>query len=221
METRKDHLHISDEMGHVSCEIMLPKNPDAILTLAHGAGAGMQHDFMIRLSHALAERNLATVRFNFPFTERGKKRPDTPAVAQKTIEAVYHYTKEHYPMLPIFLAGKSFGGRMSSQWLSIHPPSLKVSGIIFYGFPLHPAGKPSITRAAHLSEIVQPMLFLQGAKDALAGLALLQDVLKDLPSATLVTFDKVNHGFQIGKRDVIKELAESTASWVHYHLFKS
>jgi predicted alpha/beta-hydrolase family hydrolase len=134
-----------------------------------------------------------------------------------TVSAAYQYAKKHNPKLPLFLSGKSFGGRMSSQWLATESfPSIK--GLICFGFPLHPAGKPSIIRAAHLPQIKFPMLFLQGTKDALADLTLLQSVLNDIPNATLITFDKANHGFQIGKRDVIEELAEATALWIRAQL---
>ncbi len=109
-----------------------------MITLAHGAGAGMNHSFMIALAKSLSEAGIATMRFNFPFTENKKGRPDPPAVAHKTIEASISKAKELFPKLPLFVAGKSFGGRMTSQYLSAHHDA-SVKGIIFYGFPLHPA----------------------------------------------------------------------------------
>ena len=133
-------LNVSPSIGAVSGEFKVPENSIAIMTLAHGAGAGMNHPFMATLSNYLAEAGIATLRFNFPFFENGKKRPDVPAVAHKTVEAAMQLATEKFPDLPLFVSGKSFGGRMTSQVLSLHPyPAVK--GIIFYGFPLHPAAQ--------------------------------------------------------------------------------
>ena len=146
MKTRSLSLKISPSIGTVSAECIVPEKSKCIITLAHGAGAGMNHSFMVTLAQLLSEQSIATMRFNFPFTENKKGRPDLPAVAHKTIEAAISKAKELFPDLPLFAAGKSFGGRMSSQYLSAHPDA-SVKGMIFYGFPLHPLGKPSTERA--------------------------------------------------------------------------
>src|SRR5260221_3006758 len=136
-------LFISDSIGFVSAEMIAPEKPNAILTLAHGAGAGMNHPFMTALANELAQLGIGSLRFNFPFTEQKKKRPDFPAVAHKTIEAAISKAYELFPNVPLFVSGKSFGGRMSSQYLS-KDHSTPVKGIIFFGFPLHAPGKPSV-----------------------------------------------------------------------------
>lgn len=138
-------LQVSQSIGRVTAEYIVPVKNICIMTLAHGAGAGMNHPFMVTLANSLADVGIATLRFNFPFTENRKKRADVPAVAHKTIEAALHHAHEAFPALPLFISGKSFGGRMSSQYLSLHPYPA-VNGIIFFGFPLHPAGKPSVER---------------------------------------------------------------------------
>jgi len=198
----------------VSGEYMIPEKPKAILTLAHGAGAGMHHSWMVELATALAQAaGIATLRFNFPFTEHKKGRPDQPAVAHATVAAAISHAWATYPALPLFAAGKSFGGRMTSQYLAANPRD-EVKGIVFYGFPLHPSGKPSIERAAHLKDVRVKMLFLQGTKDELATWDLIESVCGALPLATLVKIDGANHAFKAGKRDVIGELVKATAGWV-------
>jgi len=183
--------------------------------LAHGAGAGagMEHTFMVTLAHALALQGIATLRFNFPFTENKKRRADVPAVAHKTIEAAIKHALENHPDLPLFVSGKSFGGRMSSQYIALHP-SDKVKGLIFYGFPLHPAGKPSIDRAEHLKAVQQPMLFLQGTRDTLAEWHLIENVCSTLPKATLIKIEGADHSFKAGKQDIISILANYTNTWI-------
>src|ERR1044071_2712473 len=166
MSTKRISLPVSDTIGKVTAEYNVPANASCVLTLAHGAGAGMDHVFMVKLSEALSAAGIGSFRFNFPFTENKKFRPDTPAVAHQTIEAAINKAHDLFPDLPLFASGKSFGGRMSSQYLSTHPDT-PVQGIIFFGFPLHAAGKPSIERADHLKAIKLPMLFLQGTKDTL------------------------------------------------------
>src|SRR4026207_196001 len=142
MKSKAVSIKVSSAIGSVSGEFMIPAKSICMLTLAHGAGAGMKHPFMQALATALAEKEIATLRFNFPFTENKKGRPDTPAVAHQTIEAAILKAQKLFPKLPVFAAGKSFGGRMTSQCLAAHPDD-SVKGIIFYGFPLHAPGKPS------------------------------------------------------------------------------
>jgi len=183
------------------------------MTLAHGAGAGMEHHFMEQLATALSAAGIATLRFNFPFAENKKGRPDTPAVAHQTIEAAIGKAQELFPSLPLFVAGKSFGGRMSSQYLAAHAPAT-VKGLVFYGFPLHPAGKPGTNRAEHLKEVKVPMLFLQGTRDTLATWDLIEPLCKSLKKATLVKLEGADHSFKAGKTDTISLLTEATQAWV-------
>jgi len=183
------------------------------MTLAHGAGAGMKHSFMIALAQSLAEQGISTLRFNFPFTENKKGRPDPPAVAHKTIEAAIANAQKLFPKLPLFVSGKSFGGRMTSQYLAAHPTEA-VKGIIFYGFPLHPPGKPSIERAEHLKDVRLPMLFLQGTRDELATWDLIESVCSSLPTATLVKIEGADHSFKAGKINIIELLVNETKEWI-------
>lgn len=213
MKTRSISLKVSPAIGTVSAEIFIPEKSKCMMTLAHGAGAGMSHPFMITLSQLLAEEGIGTMRFNFPFMENKKGRPDTPAVAHQAIETAITKAKKLFPSFPLFVSGKSFGGRMSSQYLSADPDKT-IKGIIFYGFPLHPPGKPSVERAEHLSHIKTPMLFLQGTRDELATWKLIQKVCSSLSSADLVKIEGANHAFKAGKRDILKELAVATNDWV-------
>jgi|SRR5450631_817307 predicted alpha/beta-hydrolase family hydrolase len=213
MSTKSIKIEVSPSVGTVSAKYMVPDKPICILTLAHGAGANMDHSFMETLAGALSKEGIATLRFNFPFMENKKGRPDSPAVAHATIEAAIKKARELAPKLPLFVSGKSFGGRMSSQYLSGHPdPSVK--GIIFYGFPLHPSGKPSIERAEHLKALKIPMLFLQGSKDTLAEWTLIETVCKSLKKATLVKLEGADHSFKAGKKDIISLLVDDTKNWV-------
>lgn len=183
------------------------------MTLAHGAGAGIHHPFMVTLAQSLADEGIATLRFNFPFTENKKGRPDSPAVAHQTIEATILKAQKLFPRLPLFVAGKSFGGRMTSQYMAANPNDA-VNGIIFYGFPLHAPGKPSVERAEHLKDIKTPMLFLQGSRDEFATWKLIESVSASLRLATLVKIEGANHGFKAGKQDIIKLLTTITKDWI-------
>lgn len=190
------------------------------MTLAHGAGAGMHHSFMVTLTQLLSEHGIATLRFNFPFAENKKGRPDTPAVAHQTIEAAIAKAQKLFPDLPLFVAGKSFGGRMSSQYLSQNPnPSIK--GIIFYGFPLHQPGKPSAERAEHLKNIKTPMLFLQGTKDVLATCDMIESVCSLLRPAKLVKIEGADHSFKAGKQNILQLLADTTNEWIEKKIKKA
>ncbi|MCI0751835.1 MAG: dienelactone hydrolase family protein [Flammeovirgaceae bacterium] len=186
----------------------------AILTLAHGAGAGMNHRFMTALAGELANLGIGSIRFNFPYMENGKKRPDVSAVAEKTISVMLAHTHENFPKTPLFASGKSFGGRMSSQCLSKECPDY-IKGISFFGFPLHPPGNPSTDRAEHLKSIKIPMLFLQGTRDTLAEMKLVEKVCKMLSTSTLIKFEGADHSFKSGKREFIPELAQAVNNWIH------
>ena len=213
MKTQALSLNVSATIGNVSAECLDPENAKCIITLAHGAGAGMNHSFMVNLAKALSEDGIATMRFNFPFTENKKGRPDPPAIAHKTIEAAITKAKELFPKLPLFVSGKSFGGRMSSQYLASHHDD-SVNGIIFYGFPLHPPGKPSVDRAEHLKDVKIPMLFLQGTRDELATWDLIESVCASLPLAKLVKIEGADHSFKAGKQNVIQLLTGITKDWI-------
>jgi predicted alpha/beta-hydrolase family hydrolase len=217
MTTQSLVLHVSADIGDVSAEYILPEPCSCIVVLAHGAGAGMLHSFMVSLSNALALKGIATLRFNFPFMEKKKPRPDAPAVAHQAIAAAIAKAQQLFPSLPLFVAGKSFGGRMSSQYLAEHPTTA-VKGIIFYGFPLHPAGKPATDRAEHLQLVKQPMLFLQGTKDALATWELIEPVCKSLKRATLIKIEGADHSFKAGKTDTMTLLVAATEGWIQKKL---
>ena len=213
MKTKSLSLKISPSVGAVLAECIIPEKSTCIMTLAHGAGAGMHHSFMVTLAQLLSEQGIATMRFNFPFAENKKGRPDTPAVAHQTIEATIVKAQKLFPDLSLFVAGKSFGGRMTSQYLSAHPhPEIK--GMIFYGFPLHPPGKPSTERAEHLKEVKTPMLFLQGTKDELATWNLIESVCSSLKLATLIKIEGANHAFKAGKQNILQLLAGTTKDWI-------
>jgi uncharacterized protein len=215
METqiRSIIIPVSTSLGEVSAEIIEPPQCKAMLVLAHGAGAGMKHRFMVALSRALERYHIGSVRYNFLYMEKGKKLPDPPAIAERTVQAVIHHISTLCGNIPLFVAGKSFGGRMSSQHLS-KVSSSDVQGLIFYGFPLHPENKPDTQRAAHLNQVTLPMLFLQGTKDKLADLSLIETVCRQLPTATLKKFDGADHSFKSGKKEFIEELAMESSQWI-------
>jgi uncharacterized protein len=174
-----------------------PPDPWSGYVFAHGAGAGMSHAFMAAFAHGLAERGVATLRFQFPFMERGSKRPDSPPVAQAAVRAAVAQAAHQWPGLPLWAGGKSFGGRMTSLAQAAEPlPGVR--GLVFVGFPLHPADKPSDERAAHLNDVNCPMLFLQGTRDELASLERLRPAVQRLaPRATLALFDDADHAFHV------------------------
>jgi predicted alpha/beta-hydrolase family hydrolase len=206
--------------SNVSGLFIKPAGATACYVFAHGAGAGMDHSFMTSFALGLAARSVATLRFQFPYVERGSKRVDSPLVAQQAIQAAVAKASELGPGLTLFAGGKSFGGRMTSQAQAaglLHD----VAGLVFLGFPLHPADKPSTTRAAHLSDVSVPMLFLQGTKDGLADLELLRGVTQGLgTNATLHQVEHADHSFHVlvrsGRTDaqVLDELLTTAVSWM-------
>lgn len=208
------HVLISEKLGSVSVLISEVKNPIAVLILAHGAGAGMQHPFMEAVAKELEHQSIITIRYNFLYMEKKTRRPDPPAIAEKTVEMMMNFAHNTFPDLPIFLGGKSFGGRMSSQRLSKETPVF-VKGIVFLGFPLHAPGKPGVDRANHLNDVGIPMLFLQGTRDALATMELMESICAKLPTATLVKFEGADHSFKAGKLNLIPILTSSIVSWIN------
>jgi predicted alpha/beta-hydrolase family hydrolase len=177
-----------------------PASPWAALVLAHGAGAGMTHKAMAAIADGLEAFGVATLRFQFPYMEKGGKRPDSPAVAHAAVRAAVAKGRQLVGGLPLFAGGKSFGGRMTSQAQA--KASLEgVRGLIFFGFPLHPAGQPAIERADHLADVGLPMLFVQGTNDALADLPRLRHVVRTLgPRASLHLIDDADHSFHVPKK---------------------
>lgn len=208
-------VYVSQSIGSVSAECYEPDAMKSMIVLAHGAGAGMNHPFMIALSNELAALNIGTLRFNFPFIEQKKKRPDVPAVAHKTIEAAVQKAKELFPTTPLYAGGKSFGGRMTSQYLSKQESS-DVKGVVFVGFPLHPPGNPTVERAEHLQKVKVPMLFLQGTRDTLAKWELIEGVTSSLPLAKLVRLEGADHSFKIAKQNSIPILAIAIRDWMKH-----
>jgi predicted alpha/beta-hydrolase family hydrolase len=206
--------------GSVSGWLQAPASVKACYVFAHGAGADMNHVFMASIAQGLAERGIASLRFNFPFMEQGSKRPDSPAVAHAAIRAAVAEAARHMPDVPLFAGGKSYGGRMSTQAQAAEPlPGLR--GIVLVGFPLHPAGKPSTERAAHLDDVTLPMLFLQGTRDGLAALDLITQTTANLgKKASLHIVDGADHAFHVlvrsGRTDaqVREELLDTMAAWM-------
>ena len=204
----------------VSALLIEPPQARACYVFAHGAGAGMAHASMETIATGLAGRGIATLRYQFPYMEKGSKRPDSPAVAHAAVRAAVSEAARCCPKLPLIAGGKSFGGRMTSQAQAIDAlPG--VCGLAFLGFPLHPAGKPSSDRAKHLADIRIPMLFLQGTRDALAELDLLEPVVKRLGKpATLHLVKEADHSFHVlarsgrNDREVMAEVLDAFAAWV-------
>jgi len=204
----------------VSALWLEPPKPRACLVLAHGAGAGMAHKAMAAIAEGLAERAIATLRFQFPYMERGSKRPDPPRIAHAAVRAAVSDAEKRAGKRPLFAGGKSFGGRMTSQAQALAPLA-SVRGLVFFGFPLHPAGAPSTERAAHLKDIAIPMLFLQGARDALADVTLLRPAVASLGKrATLKLLEGADHSFHVprqsGRTDsaTLCELLDFAAAWM-------
>ena len=216
-----ESLAIDAQGERVSALLLDPPGRVACFVLAHGAGAGMKHPFMAAVAQGLADRAIATLRYQFPYMEQGSKRPDSPKVAHATVRAAVEEAARRLPGVALFAGGKSFGGRMTSQ-AQAESPLPAVRGLAFLGFPLHPAGKPSEARADHLSHVTVPMLFLQGTRDALAEPALIERVVRRLGErATLETFAEADHSFHVpaktGRKDpeVLAELLDKLAAWMH------
>ena len=209
-----------DDARRVSGLLQAPANPSACYVLAHGAGAGMTHPFMTSIAKGLAERGMATLRYQFPYMEQGSKRPDAPKLAQATVRAAVLDASRLIPGLALLAGGKSFGGRMTSQAQAASPlPGVR--GLAFLGFPLHPPGQRSDERAKHLFDVQIPMLFLQGTRDEFADLQLLQALIEQLDArATLQLFEDADHSFHVPARtgrtdaEVREQLLDALVHWI-------
>jgi predicted alpha/beta-hydrolase family hydrolase len=208
-----------DRDTSVSGLLTRPPHAHACFVFAHGAGAGMTHPFMAKVAAGLGERGIATLRYQFSYMEKAGKRPDPPSVAHAAVRAAVAEASRCCEGLPLIAGGKSFGGRMTSQAQAIAPLA-GVHGLAFFGFPLHPAGKPSKDRAKHLADVHVPMLFLQGTRDTLAELTLLEPVVKGLgSSATLHPVRDADHSFHVLKRtgrnddEVMDEILDAFVAW--------
>jgi len=217
---REIRFTVSSSAGEVSALVMRPPDARAMLVLGHGAGAGMRHAFMDAVARRLGDRGLATLRYQFPYMETGGRRPDPRPFLLATVRAAVGTARAEAPDLSLFAGGKSMGGRMTSMAAS-QTPLPDVRGIVFLGFPLHPAGRPASDRAAHLSGVTVPMLFLNGTRDKLAEPALLEPICDGLGSlARLHVVDAADHSFGVLKRsgrtddEVLDELADATGAFV-------
>lgn len=213
-----------DETNTVSGLLLIPPEAIACLVIAHGAGAGMTHPFMEAVARGLADRRIATLRYQFPYMEHGSKRPDRPPVAHATVRAAVGAASTLAPSLPLFAGGKSFGGRMTSQ-AQAEAPLPHVLGLVFFGFPLHPANRPSDERAHHLSAVNVPMLFLQVTRDALADPALLVPTLQRLgEKVTVIQVEGADHSFHVpvrsGRTDkqILADTLDGLVGWVGHRL---
>jgi uncharacterized protein len=218
--TDSKSLKIAIGDASISALLTKPSSARACYVFAHGAGAGMTHAFMTDVATGLADRNIATLRYQFPYMEKGGKRPDPPGIAHAAVRAAVAEAARAFPDLPLIAGGKSFGGRMTSQ-AQAKQALPGVRALSFFGFPLHAVGKPSSERAAHLADIKIPMLFLQGTNDKLAELDLLKPVVKDLGArATLHLVDGADHSFHVparsGRKDaeVMVELLDTFVNWI-------
>lgn len=220
MTRRELRFRATDSVGDVGAVLTLPDAARSLLVFGHGAGAGMNHPFMEAAANALAAAGIGTFRYQFPYMEQGKRAPSPQPILRKTVRSAVAAAREQADDdLPLLAGGKSMGGRMTSL-AAAEDPLLGVSGLVFFGFPLHAAGKPGVERGAHLTEVTVPVLFLQGTRDRLADLALLEPVVADLGArATLHRVEGADHGFHVRKRDgrtddeVIGELARAVSAW--------
>ncbi|HEY6158079.1 MAG TPA: alpha/beta family hydrolase [Gemmatimonadales bacterium] len=210
---------VAETSGEVSALLVRPPDARLLYVLAHGAGAGMRHPFLESIAQRLAERGIATLRYQFPYMERRAGRPDPPAVAAATVRAATEEAARAAPGLPLIAGGKSFGGRMTST-AQAEEPLPAVRGLVFLGFPLHPPGRPGDQRAEHLARVQIPMLFLQGDRDDFADPKLLQPVVKRLGDrATLHLVEGGDHSFKVLKRsgrtpdDVMTDLVATIDRW--------
>jgi predicted alpha/beta-hydrolase family hydrolase len=212
-------IRVGETSGEVAALLVRPADARLLYVLAHGAGAGMRHPFLETIAQRLAERGIATLRYQFPYMERRARRPDPPAVAAATVRAAVLEAARRAPGVPLLAGGKSFGGRMTST-AQAEEPLPGVRGLVFLGFPLHPPGRPDDKRAEHLARVQIPMLFLQGDRDEFADLKLLRPVVKRMGErATLHLVEGGDHSFRVLKRsgrtdgDAMAELVNTIDQW--------
>jgi predicted alpha/beta-hydrolase family hydrolase len=219
LESRQLQIRVPADGGTVSALLWRPDPAGSLLVLGHGAGSGMRHAFLDELARELADRGIATLRYRFPYREAGRRRPDRAPRLEATARAAIAAAGDLAPDLPLLAGGKSMGGRMTSRAIAGEAsPGLR--GLVFFGFPLHPAGRPGVERADHLDNVRLPMLFLQGDRDRLADLDLLGPVCRRLGDRALLRIVAgADHGFHVLKRsgrtdaEVLGELADATAGW--------
>ena len=220
MQTESGSFEASSSSGQVTGILVKPENPDSLLVLAHGAGAGIHHPWMNTVSAKLAAQGIATFRYQFPYMEQGRKTPGPPAIAMATVRSAVAEAGRLAPGIPLFAGGKSYGGRMtSSAEAKEHLEGLE--GIVFFGFPLHAPGRPSNDRAEHLYQVGLPMLFLQGTRDSLADLEYLRPVVSRIGGkASLEIIEGGDHSFRVpkkqnkGEEEVLEGLAASVKKWL-------
>ena len=217
---KKSRFNATVDKGPVSAVLNLPKDANALLILAHGAGAGMLHHHMESITEALSRNKIATFRFNFPYMEAEGKRTDNMAICVETFANAVASIDKIAVKMPLFIGGHSFGGRMSSHFIAQEMPAQVCRGLIYFSFPLHPSKKPDIKRADHLAAIKTPMLFLSGTRDSLAEPKLLEQVTRNIPNAEIHWLDTADHGFKILKRtreskeDVYDEAARTATTFI-------
>lgn len=218
MQAQSISIPVGD--GQVSGLLLRPPNAKALYLFAHGAGAGMNHRAMESNAQGLAQRGIATLRYQFPYMEKGGGRPDPPRIAHSAVRAAAAEAVRLAGDLPIYAGGRSFGGRMTSQ-AQADEPLPNVRGLAFLGFPLHPAGKPGIERAKHLARVKVPMLFVSGERDALAQVDLLRPVVTGLgKQATLHLIRHADHSFKVAAKsgrtsaDAEAEVLDTLGNWV-------
>ncbi len=217
--TEEIRFSATQSRGDVTGLLMRPAAAHCLLVLAHGAGAGMRHSFMDSICAKFAERRIATFRFQFPYTEAGRRRPDPAPILINTVRSAVARAHHAIPELALFAGGKSMGGRMTSM-AAAREALPHVRGLVFLGFPLHPAGRPATERGEHLNAVDVPMLFLQGDRDRLARLELLRPIVDDLgDKARLHVEEGADHSFKVPRRsgrtqeEVLQQLADTTAEW--------
>lgn len=212
-------LFLNDKLGKITAEIDKAAKAHAILILAHGAGAGMHHPFMNGVARSISEQEITVVRFNFPYMEQGRRSPGSPKANIETWKLVIDHIHAQFPGLPIFISGKSYGGRMASH-LMADEPHASVKGLVYFGFPLHAPGRDSKDRAVHLKGLALPQLFLQGSNDKLANIHLIKEVLTELHKPTLLEIEHADHSFNVPKKsgktkgEVLELLTSTTAKWI-------
>lgn len=222
--TTEFDIEIDPTIGSVSALTTLPEDPLAVYAFAHGAGAGMRHSFMESVSAALVKRKIAVVRYQFPYMEAGRRAPNPPRILKATVNRSLDFVSREFESLPMFAGGKSMGGRMTSMCMAESPRD-RLKGLIFFGFPLHAAGKPSSVRGQHLQQIAVPMLFVQGSRDRLANLSLLQGVIEGSQGrGDLMVVDQGDHSLRVPKRtgrtyeQVLEQVTEGVAEWIVRHI---